>query len=384
MINHLARRGHAISLLTFVTPEHSVVAAELLTACERIVTVPAPQRSRADRLRTLLASQADLACRLWSAEYADALARLLREFEFDFVQIEGLELAAYFLHLQTRRVPSTARFIYDAHNAEFVIQHRALMTDLSQPARWLAAFYSALQVPRLRQFEKRVCQNVHAITCVSAEDAAALCELVPALRPVVIPNGIDVEAYVATPPPWAKARLIFTGKMDYRPNLDAVLWFAREIFPRVRAIYPEAEFVVVGQQPPQRLQSLNGQSGVVVTGAVEDVRPYIASASVYVAPLRMGGGTRFKLLEAMALARPIVSTRLGAEGFAITAGRELLLADSPQEFAAAVLSLLSDTGRAQTLGLTGQAFVRASYDWQAIVPKLERLYEAQDGGDRLV
>jgi glycosyltransferase involved in cell wall biosynthesis len=163
--------------------------------------------------------------------------------------------------------------------------------------------------------------------------------------------------------------------MDFRPNVDAALWFVREILPRIRATRPEVQFVIVGQKPVERLLRLNGQNGVVVTGAVEDVRPFIAGAAVYVAPLRMGGGTRFKLLEAMALARPIVSTTLGAEGFAVASGRELLLADSPADFAAAVLSLLADPARAATLGQAGRAFVQTRYDWSAIIPKLEAVYE---------
>ncbi len=383
LIQHLALRGHSITLLTFVTPGPTANAPELLAACERVISIPMPQRSRADRLRTLFSSHADLARRLWSDEFASALTRLLHESEFDFVHIEGLEMAAYLTIL--KREASHLQFLYDAHNAEYLLQQRALRTDSRQPARWPAALYSALQVPRLRQFEKEICQSVNAVMCVSSEDANALQKLFPALTPIVIPNGIDVEAYAtfhaSRPPstfhlPPSTCRLVFTGKMDYRPNLDAALWFAREIFPQIRAAQPQAEFVVVGQQPPESLRKLSGhgQRGMVVTGAVDDVRPYIAEAAVYVAPLRMGGGTRFKLLEAMALARPIVSTHLGAEGFTIEAGREMALADSPVEFAEAVLALLNNPARAQALGVAGQAFVRASYDWEAIVPRLEAVY----------
>jgi glycosyltransferase involved in cell wall biosynthesis len=169
---------------------------------------------------------------------------------------------------------------------------------------------------------------------------------------------------------------VFTGKMDYRPNWDAALWFARDILPRIRAARPEARFVVAGQKPPNTLLKLNGSNGVVVTGAMDDVRPLIAGAAVYVAPLRLGGGTRFKLLEAMALARPVVSTTLGAEGFAVRSGRELLLADAPADFAAAVLALLSQPAQAERLGRAGRSFVEAGYDWRAIIPRLEAAYRA--------
>jgi glycosyltransferase involved in cell wall biosynthesis len=162
--------------------------------------------------------------------------------------------------------------------------------------------------------------------------------------------------------------------MDYRPNVDAVMWFAAEIWPRIRAARPEARCLVVGQKPTQSVQALAGQAGVTVTGAVEDTRPYISGAGAYVAPLRLGGGTRFKLLEAMALGRPVISTTVGAEGFPVTSGRELLIADSPVDFAQAVLRVLADRGLGRALGEAGRAFVRAHYDWRVIVPKLETVY----------
>jgi glycosyltransferase involved in cell wall biosynthesis len=239
--------------------------------------------------------------------------------------------------------------------------------------------YSWLQIPRLQAFEAGVCRQADAVLCVSGEDAAALQELVPDLQPLIVPNGLEVEAfreYVRDERnPSSGPQLVFTGKMDYRPNLDAAEWFADHIFPRIRAARPEAQFIVVGQKPPKALRRRDGRNNVAVTGAVEDTRPFIAGSAAYVAPLRMGGGTRFKLLEAMALARPIVSTSVGAEGFRVQSGRELMLADRPEEFADAVLTLLADPERAKAMGETGLAFVRAEYDWSVIIPRLEEVYE---------
>ena len=205
---------------------------------------------------------------------------------------------------------------------------------------------------------------------------------------MLIPNGIDLNDYEIPRPndqipiaslPFLAPNpyiLLFTGKMDYRPNVDAALWFAEEIFPRIRAAQPEAQFVVAGQKPHPRLDRLRQQPGIVITGAVPDLRPYLEAATVYVAPLRMGGGTRFKLLEAMAVRKPIVSTRFGAEGFDVTEGRELLLADTPAEFAAAVLDLLKDEAKRASLGEAARRFVEQGYDWAAILPKVEAAYAA--------
>jgi glycosyltransferase involved in cell wall biosynthesis len=235
-----------------------------------------------------------------------------------------------------------------------------------------------LQERRLRRLEAAVGAQVEAICCVSVEDAQALGQLGVKTQRVVIPNSIDTNDYdpagFATPQLLGPHDLVFTGKMDYRPNLDAAVWFAESVLPSIRAQDLQARFVVVGQRPGRAVRRLGSMEAVAITGGVADARPYIAQAAVYVAPLRMGGGTRFKLLEAMALARPVVSTRLGAEGFAVTHDRELLLADGPEALAEACLRVLTQGDLAVRLGQAGRKFVRANHDWAVVVPRLELLY----------
>jgi glycosyltransferase involved in cell wall biosynthesis len=155
-----------------------------------------------------------------------------------------------------------------------------------------------------------------------------------------------------------------------------MLWLAESIWPLVRQARPSARLFIVGQKPPPAVTALDGHAGLTVTGEVPDTRPYIAHAQVYVAPLRMGGGTRLKLLEALALGRPVVSTPLGAEGFQLTSGENVQLAGSVVEFARAVAALLADPPAAARLGQAGQAFVRARYDWSNIVPVMENVCQA--------
>jgi glycosyltransferase involved in cell wall biosynthesis len=174
--------------------------------------------------------------------------------------------------------------------------------------------------------------------------------------------------------------------MDFRPNVDAVSWFVQAIWPEIKIAVPEAQFFAVGQRPLSQLIALTADPSVRLTGWVEDVRPFISAATVYVAPLRMGSGTRLKLLEAMAMGRAIVSTRLGAEGLAETGasheqdkaihGRELVLVEDndPAAFAQAVVSLLKDPDRRTRLGTAARAFVQTHYDWRTIIPRLEILY----------
>jgi glycosyltransferase involved in cell wall biosynthesis len=266
--------------------------------------------------------------------------------------------------------------VFDDHNCEYLLQQRTFLTDLYSPARWPAAAYSYLQWQRLSRYEAEVCRRADRVLAVSKADASALRGLIPNLGVTVVPNGIDTQAYqpAAAGASDQEATLIFTGTMDFRPNVDAVLWFAREVLPGIESEVPDVQFIVVGQRPHRRLNPLRRHPSIVITGWVEDVRPYFRDATIYVAPLRMGGGTRLKLLEAMAMGTPIVATSLGAEGYPVQTGRELILADTPAAFAEAVVSLLKAEDRRAELTEAARTFVEERYDWSAIVPQVEEAY----------
>jgi len=235
-----------------------------------------------------------------------------------------------------------------------------------------------VQWQRLRAFEHTILQQAYATLCCSEEDRRALQQLDASFDPHVIYNGIDVASYASavTPSTAQPPSVVFTGKMDFRPNIDAMLWFGAEIWPRIKAARADAQWFIVGQKPSPRLDVLRGDSSINITGEVTDPRPYIANSSVYIAPLRVGGGTRFKLMEAMAMRKPIVTTTLGCEGFAVQSGREMVIADAPEAFANAVLSLMAQPEQAIAMTERAHAFVSGTYDWSVIVPKLERIYAA--------
>lgn len=375
LINGLAER-HRISLLSFLSPgQEPESAPPLRAACAHIETVPQPARSLRQRLRDLLFSPLpDMALRLESPAFRRRLAAWLAEEQFDVVHIEGIECAPY-LDLLEAAHPRPL-ILFDDHNCEYRLQQRALQADLPNPLRWHGAAYSFIQWQRLRQYERQTCLRADRVVAVSETDAAALRALDHRLDPLLLPNGIHLADYPPHLPPAPEmedAALVFTGKMDFRPNVDGVLWFAQRVLPRIRAETPQAHLWVVGQSPHRRLERLRANPAVTLTGTVADARPYIAGAAVYVAPLRAGGGTRLKLLEAMALRRAVVTTTLGAEGFPVRDGEELLLADDAEGFAQTVISLLRDPQRRETLGEAARHFV-AAYDWQALLPRLESTY----------
>ncbi|GAB4477479.1 MAG: glycosyltransferase [Anaerolineae bacterium] len=376
LIKGLAERGHTVSLLAFSAPEQPAIEQTPLAAlCDTVCTIPMPVRTTGQRLRDLLAGYADLTRRFWSERCDEELGRLLREKTFDVIHLD-IEMAGYLPTI--RRGAPRAALIYDALNAEYELQRRIALQDLRSLKRLPLAAYSAIQARRLRRVETLLCRaSAHVFAC-SEVDADLLARL-PHQTPItVVPNAITTAGYDTPPPPAALPHpaLVFTGKMDYRPNVDAVLWFARSILPLVQTQQPEAHLIVVGQQPHPRLDVLRGRPDVTLTGYVSEVQPYIAGADVYVAPLRMGSGTRFKLLEAMAMGSPVVSTRLGAEGLAVEDGVHLRLADTAGEFASAVLDLLADERTRQELAANARRLVREHYDWSAIIPRVEAGYSA--------
>ncbi len=378
LIVNLAPR-HEIHLLSFVnSPGDLEKAAPLRQYCRTIEVVPVPQRSTLKRLLTTLFSPLpDMALRLPSAEFRRKLAARLKSERFDVVQVESIEMAPYAMGDAGWETDDRPLWVFDDYNAEYVLQQRAFETDVRHPRRWIGALYSFIQWQKLRRYEAAVCRRVDRVVAVSEADREILQKLGPGVKVTVIPNGVDTRAYdpeQTYPLVLEPHSIVFTGKMDFRPNIDAVLWFCHQVLPLIKTRLPDVNFYIVGQKPPQRLRSLAEDAAVTLTGYVDDVRPYIAGAGVYVVPLRIGGGTRLKIVEAMALGKAIVSTSLGCEGYPVTSGRELVIADTPQDFARCVVDLLDDAHRREELGRAGRRFVEERYDWRAIVPRLEEVY----------
>lgn len=375
LIKELAQR-HRVCVLSFLEADQSPAeAGPLLDLCEWVETVPVPRRTTDLRLRQmLLTRRPDMSWRLWSPAFDERLAARLSQHPFDVVEIEGIEMAPYLPTITAASQPRPL-IIYDAHNAEWILQKRAFEADVRNPSRWHAAAYSWVQWRRLRRYEATILSQVDHTIAMSAPDKVALRDVASSAPITVIPNGVDLEAYGRFNGAPVQADLLFTGKMDFRPNIDAALWFGRHVLPLIQKQRPQTSFAVVGQRPHPRLDSLREMPGVTVTGYVDDVRPYLAGATVYVAPLRVGGGTRLKLLEAMVMGKAIISTTVGAEGFPVVNGQELILADEPDLFAGEVLNLLENPARRSRLGSTGRAFAEANYGWDALTPQLEKVYE---------
>ena len=369
-------QNHEVTLLTFVEPGQATdeeTLRPLTSLCQHIERVAAPQRTSFTRLRQLLTSRLpDMAHRLYTPMFAIRLRHLLEQTQFDVVQVEGIELARYMTTVKENSPHS--RLIFDNHNAETELQQRNLETDRANPKRWLAALYSQIQVGRLARFERWAIETADATAAVSDTDREHLQKLAPNAPITTIPNCIDVTAYADNgTEETIPFDLMFSGKMDYRPNIDAVLWFAEAVWPRLKAERPQTTWAIVGQKPHERLAHLADLDGVTVTGWVESIRPYLSGASLFIMPFRIGSGTRLKLIEAMAAGKAIVSTPVGAEGFPVTHQQEVWLAAEADEMITAVLHLLDNPQTKTRLGQQARQFAQ-KYDWRVVIPAFDKLF----------
>ena len=374
LIRGLLDSGHTVDLASFHDDPEAARASELAAELGSLEVVPTPARSTGDRLRSLaLSLQPDMAFRLECNQMRAALRRLLAGHRYDVVQYEGLEMAIYLP--MARKLAAGALHIYDAHNAEHVLQRRIAEVERGNLRRMPMAAYSSIQSGRLTRFERQVCASADAVIAVSSEDAEALRTLAPQRPVYVVPNGITVSDYETNEASvdLGPHALVFTGKMDYRPNVDAVQWFAEQVLPRVQVVLPDVALYIVGQRPHGSLQTLAEEPSIHVTGFVASVQPFLYAAAAYVAPLRMGSGTRLKLLEAMAAGCAIVATPAAASGLNDDLLGALAIADDAEAFAQAVIRILQQPALREQMGAAAREQVKA-YDWSAILPRLLALY----------
>jgi len=376
-------RRHEVTAVSFITPDLDKGEAEraMREYCRDVVLIPStPDQGLAKRARQL---RSIFSTRSHERRFYDvaplrlALDRLLSRQRYDIVNLHG----PYLAHLQLRRSPPgepVPRLVVDEHNIEFDLLRQMAGTEHGFSRR----LYNSVNWPKVRREELSAWRRSDGVTFTSATDEARARALVHSLRSAVVPNSVDVKFFSprATDPPPDGRTVMFFGAINYFPNIDGVSFFAREVWPLLAASHPRARLQIVGQYPTPEILALRGPR-VEVAGAVDDLR-HLSRAAVVIVPLRMGGGTRFKILEAMAMAKPVVSTAVGAEGIEVAPGRNILLADSPADFAGAVGRVLDDAGLAARMGREGRELVEGRYSWEAAVARLAAFYGELMSGER--
>ncbi|HEV8396072.1 MAG TPA: glycosyltransferase family 4 protein [Vicinamibacterales bacterium] len=343
-----------------------------LPHCVRVVSIPfvAPRAGTLPFARALAGS--------WCTRYPVDLwkwrTRAVRDEVRSLMASGAVDLCVADFLVSLPNVPGPRRvpLVLFEHNVEHVIWQRVAGLE----RRPLHRAVLEIEAWKVRRAERRGCSAADLVIAVSADDRERLHGLAPRSRCVAIPTGVDTTYFQPAGAPEAHNRLVFTGSMDWYPNEDAMLYFAEAILPRIRAEVPDVTLSVVGRNPSPRLREAAVRAGIVVTGTVDDVRPFIDEAALYIVPLRAGGGTRLKIFEALAMGKAVVSTRVGAEGLSLTPGRDVAIADQPDAFAATVATLLRDPARRRALGRAGRQLVQRRYSWEQISSEFEHHCQA--------
>jgi glycosyltransferase involved in cell wall biosynthesis len=374
LMRGLAQR-HEVSVLSFNRTdqwEHSSLAATR-AYCKEVRTVPNlditnNREKRTLQLRSLVSLHSYehlLAAR--RRDFQAALDGMLRDTRYDVVQVEFVQMAAFQFGERGATAPA---LILDEHNIEFDILRRTARS----PGELPRFVYNAMNWRKLAREERSAWHRFDGISLTSRRDEELLRHDFPEARTAVIPNGVDVSEFSPTQGPGESDMILFFGAINYHPNHDGVTYFIDEIFPKLRLLRPNARFCILGPGARQSVLDRQG-NGVEVLGMVDDVGPYIDRASAVVVPLRIGGGTRLKIVEAMSKGKPVISTRLGAEGLDVVHDEHLLLADTPDNFAHEVARVLGDPSLAVRLGRAGRQLMEDKYSWRGIVNGLEKFYE---------
>jgi glycosyltransferase involved in cell wall biosynthesis len=295
------------------------------------------------------------------------LAQVLQSEPHDLLHCDQVQATPAVLQL-----PTPPR-VLNAHNVDSLLVSR--LADVEP--RVLRKALIRWQARKIRRAEEPTYRRFHGCLAMSAVDRAHIGRIAPELPVWVIPNGVDPAWFSPQAGPFDAGLMVFSGAMDWEPNSDAVRFFVREVLPRIRRRLPTSRFLVVGRSPsPALVSALAADAKVEFTGTVDDIRPSLARAALFVVPLRVGSGTRLKILEAWAMGKPVLSTSLGAEGLPARDGENIAIADSPDELATRALELLEDPGYADRLGAAGRRTVQEQFSWEHIGHDLLAAYEA--------
>jgi glycosyltransferase involved in cell wall biosynthesis len=379
VLQHLAQHN-TVTLATFIRGSDSPDAlAHMQSRVARLVTSPIRRSPGRDALaigRSALSGEPVLITRDRVPEMTALLQRVTRETHFDAIHADQLWMAPYALAAsRAHGGRGQPRLVLDQHNAVHLIPRR-LADSAANPVMRFGWRREARQMAR---YEAAICRAFDKVVTVTEADREALSGLYPAGQQppfTVIPICIDSQAVQPRPRP-AAPDILFLGGMHWPPNADGARWFAEAILPAIRAREPQARFLAVGRQPPEMLLRPESASQIEAPGFVDDPEPYWARSQVFVVPLRAGGGMRVKILDAWAQGLPIVSTTIGAEGLQYRAGEDILIADTPEAFAEAVLSILQNADLARRLAAAGRATVEQRYDWRRVYPAWDDVYASR-------
>ncbi len=373
----LGERGE-LTYVYFQDPGAEPLTQRELPFCKEIVAVPKPGVYTPWQITQGALGSWPLPILNYTNPAMDAaVQRVLSVEKFDVIHADSIHMIRY---ARVAHTTGGGQVVYNWHNIESEAMSRFAETVESVPKQW----YARQTATKLERLEREMLPEALGHIVCSVREREQLLEWSPDARIHVAENGVDTEYFSGAGSRKDGLRLVFVGSMDYFPNVDAATSFTREVWPRLRQKIPNAELEIVGAKPTAEVQALASIEGVTVTGTVPDVRPYYGGALVAVVPLRTGGGTRLKILEAMAAGTPVISTELGAEGLAVTAGSDILLAAAGDADAwiGHVLELAANERLRSSMVTAARRLVEERYDWNRIGARLAETYGRWLRGER--
>jgi len=374
LLKNLARTHEITVVYRQIEPEEAAGAQELLRFCKAVhaVQVPRPRsllRRAAWALPFVFSRYPISLCTVFFKPILKVVQRLAREERFDVVQVEHSSLTIYLDHMQFAHKPA---LVLTLHNIDYIRNERVLANT-----RWgVDKVYHLLNQRRFKHWELASLRRYGQVIAMSDLDRNILLRDSPGLAVAVVPNGVDASAvpYEAVDP--ASKTLIFVASMDSEANHDGAMFFLNEVWPLLRREGRQLVVKMVGRAPQAELLARHNGEDIVVTGKVAEVLPFYREALAAIVPLRSGGGTRLKIIEALAAGTPVVSTSVGCEGLDVANGRDILIADTPATFAAAVERLLAEPALVSALGCEGRSLVEHRYDWALVASVHDQVYQA--------
>ena len=376
LMTQLARR-HDLTAVVLVDDEFDVDECRraMQAYCREVVIVPNPSgreglAKRLLQVRSLASIRSFERLRVTVPALQHSLDRVMRAKRFDVVNLEF----PYLGHYDLRQAPPAEKqpaLIVDSHEIAYDLARQFARAGGNLGRR----LYAGANWRKLQREELGTYRDADGVYLCSTADERRLLNEAPRVRTAVIPNGADIEYYQPRPtdPPPDGRTVVYFGLLSTTPNIDGVVHFVEDIWPRIAAVHPEARCKIIGGRPPPSLLALAGPR-VELTGFVSDLRPHLAAAAAIVVPLRLGGGTRLKIVEAMAMGKAIVSTTLGAEGIEAVPGRDILVEDKPADVADAVNRLLAEPDLAGRIGRSARELAVEQYGWGEAARALERFY----------
>lgn len=369
-IRALAKR-HTFTLLAFQYTDDERAGIEALKSYCQVEAVEwqepeafarmrsdSPLTARLAHWRALLFDKDPFVAQYFNTEAMhERLVELLGRDSFDLIHVEDTAMMTLIPE------PVDMPIVLSIQNVEYKREMRAGAVGMAQK----------IELVKLKDYERRAFGRAAVCCPTSLLEGEQIIKLVPRAQVQIVANGVDTQAFLPagrTPP---QPRLVFSGTLSYGPNADGIRWFAREVWPSILNLIPDACLQIVGREPPSDICALADER-VQVAGDVPDVLPYLYNARVSIAPIFEGGGTRLKILEAMACALPVIATPIGAEGLGVTHGQNILIAENARSFARETVRLLRDPSLRKSIGDAGRAWVEQNYDWRFITQKLERIY----------